>query len=181
MPILEPMQDFIKALREARSLLLDVVGDVIKVQKVLEQSKGKKVARSLDTLTFQSKEARQHLEKIASGQGRTENFIAIAEIMEGTGANIEEHIDFLKNHRDFIREKYGLSVANRLMEMLYGGGGKQSIRFDLWGLVFMGDDFYPSEDIAVEANRILDNISELNSQLEELHDMLLSITPNKVA
>ena len=101
-------------------------------------------------------------------------------MLDASGEEIETSLGRLSKKQTFVRETLGLAWANKLDKMLYGGGGKQSIRWDLARLVGMSHEMYSQEDLAKEAQLIMQNILNLNIQLEELHDALLKIQPPAV-
>jgi hypothetical protein len=169
------LTDVVVAIRQVLDLLGDAGGKALVVAEVMKQRKGKKAAKHLDTLVFGGDGSRRHLERIAAGEGDALAFAAIQRKMDETGENVERALDGLKELRNFIRERYGMAVANRIGNLVYAGGGKTSIRMDLQGLAWMHDSFYSSEEVAGEARRILANIEALNAGLTELHDLLLKI------
>jgi len=95
--------------------------------------------------------------------------------MDETGVAVERSIDQLKKCRGFVRERYGLGFANQIDALVYGGGGKASIRFDLLGLVGRGTPENSADEVAQEAARIFANITDLNKKIETLHDQLLKL------
>ncbi|RVI63892.1 hypothetical protein CN187_23765 [Sinorhizobium meliloti] len=168
--------DAAKALREVIGLLSEVGRAVGAISNAVEGRKGKQAAESLDVLAFKSDGTRRHLEKIAAGEGRFEDFDAIREKMEETAADVEASIDRLNALRAFLRERHGMGLANRVSDLVYAGGGKASIRMDLRHLAFMQHDHYSSKEVALEARRILYNINALNESLVSLHDEILRIS-----
>lgn len=172
--------DAVKAVREALGLLGDVTAKVKTVSEAHQRRRGKKAASDLDTLAFRSDGSRKHLENIASGKAKAEDFERIAKTMERTGGQVEEALDRLRDTRAFIRKRFGARVANKIDDMIYAGGGKQSIRRDLELLARMDHETYSVEEIALEAQGILSRIELLNEQLAEVHDLLAGVSQNRV-
>jgi hypothetical protein len=173
------LTDVVKAVREILALTNDVVGKVRDVSEATQRSKGKRAAGAIDVLSFSSDGSRRHLERIAAGQGEAEDFLAIAEKMAMTGFAVERAMGRLTAYRTFIREKFGLALANEIENLIYSEGGKASIRIDLEALSVMNDPFYSREDVAREAERILANIKKLNKDIEAIHDKLLELGRNE--
>ena len=167
--------DVIVATRQTLELISDAASKTVAVAEAVQRHKGKKAAKSLDTLVFGGDGSRVHLERIAGGQGLPEDFDAIATKMDETGRVVEQAIDRLQQYRAFVRQRHGMALANKISDLVYAGGGKASIRLDLEHLVFLNDNFYSPEHIAAEAQRILGNIAALNAGLEQVHDEILRI------
>lgn len=167
--------DVVTATRQTLELISDAANKVGTVVEAIQRHKGKKAAKSLDALAFGGDGSRRHLERIAAGQGKAEDFDAIAVKMDETGIVVEEAIDRLQQYRAFVRQRYGMALANKISDLVYAGGGKASIRLDLEHLVYLYDNFYAPEAIADEAQRILGNIAALNAGLEQVHDEILRI------
>lgn len=167
--------DAIQALRQFIGLVKDVTGMVGTASEALQRKKGKKAARQMDVLTFPGDGSRRNLERIAAGDGLPEDFEAIEAAMAETGEAVESSFKKLKASRNFIRERFGLQVANKINDLIYSGRGKESIRLDLSLLARMEHEHYTKEDVASEANRILENIHALNAGLAELHDLLMGL------
>lgn len=169
------LTDFATALEKIMDVIAKAAGGVEVVSEAIQRSKGKKAAGALDAIAFKSDGSRRHLENIAAGKGQLADIEAIATVMNRTGGSVEDAIDLLDNNRKFIRERFGMDVANRIGELIYAGGGKASIRWDLQALVGMDDAFYAPEAVAEEAERILRNIHKMNAALVELHDILVQL------
>lgn len=167
--------DVLTALEKLMGILERTVGYVRATDNAIQRHKGRKVADALDVLAFKSDGSRKHLEAIAAGNGMLKDFEGIATRMNQTGEDVEEALELLEKSRKFIRRRYGMELANRLDGMMYAGGGKASIRLDLYRLARMEDEFYSPEDVANEARLILKNISALNKGLEQAHDILIEL------
>lgn len=171
--------DVLTALEKLMGILERTVGYVRATDNAIQRHKGCKVADALDVLAFKSDGSRKHLEAIAAGNGKLKDFEGIATRMNQTGEDVEEALELLEKSRKFIRRRYGMELANRLDGMMYAGGGKASIRLDLYRLARMEDQFYSLEDVANEARLILQNIDTLNKGLEQAHDILVELRKNE--
>lgn len=159
----------------ARDTVVNVADGIGVIRDTYSSYKGHKVAGSLDTIAFKSNKSRRHLERIAEGKGSFDDFQMIGRIMDETGGQVETALDRLHDHRDYVRKKFGMAVANRIDDLVYAGGGKASIRFDLIRLSGMDHEMYTSDEVVAEAKLILANIEKLNTALVALHDEVLKI------
>jgi len=169
------LTDVIRSLRELMGFADDVSARVKVVSEFFKHHKGKRAAGSLDVLSFRADGSLKHLENIVTGKATNEDFDAILGKMNETGAAVERSMDDLKQHRDFIRNRYGMALANKIDFLVYGSGGKESIRADLRSLVSNGSPDGSSENVTEDARRILANITDLNKRIEEFHDQLLKL------
>lgn len=135
----------------ARDTVVNVADGIGVIRDTYSSYKGHKVAGSLD------------------------DFQMIGRIMDETGGQVETALDRLHDHRDYVRKKFGMAVANRIDDLVYAGGGKASIRFDLIRLSGMDHEMYTSDEVVAEAKLILANIEKLNTALVALHDEVLKI------
>jgi prefoldin subunit 5 len=145
------------------------------VSGAYQKHKGRKTADQIDMLAFGEDGSRRHLERIAAGNGNSEDFEAIVQKMGETGEKIEKALAKLKKSREFVRKNYGAQLANTIDRLIYAGRGKQSIRMELTMLASMDLTFYSADQIAAEAQAIMSNIQMLNDELAEVHDVLAGI------
>lgn len=169
------LTDVVNSIRLVVSLGKDVKGVVDATSEAMQRGKGRKAAANLDVLAFKNDGSRKHLERIAEGRGTIADFEAIATKMNQTGEVVENAIASLRASRRFLRERYGMQVANKVDSLIYAGGGKASIRLDLELLARMEDSSFTPDAVANEARRILANIQSMNAGLEELHDLLIEL------
>ncbi|MCD7111833.1 hypothetical protein LRX75_22660 [Rhizobium sp. DKSPLA3] len=167
--------DILTAVEKVMGILEKTVGYVGATNNAIQRYKGRKVADAVDTLAFKSDGSRKHLEAIAAGKGDLSDFEGIATRMDQTGEDVEEALELIEKSRRFIRQRFGLAEANRLNGLIYSGGGKASIRLDLYMLARMEDPHFSADEVAADAQRILDNIQSLNAGLEQAHDMLIEL------
>ena len=94
--------------------------------------------------------------------------------MADSAGEVEASKVMLGEFRDQLRERYGLAAAQKLTDMIDGTSGKKMIRYTLLNLVDAGRVGNPNRsDIQDTAQQALQLIGQLNSQLIELHDLIL--------
>ncbi|MBY8604162.1 hypothetical protein K7N18_04880 [Burkholderia arboris] len=168
------MTDFVKAVREILGLakdLREIAGWGI---DALDKGHRRRAAKSVDGLTFGPDMTRRPLERIAAGQGTPRDYESIAVQLSESAGSVEDSVERLEKYRDKLREEYGLAAANKLTQTIRGEGGKMSLRMALHLLVDEANDERTApEALQDQARWILRNIDLLNTNLVELHDLIV--------
>lgn len=166
--------DLVKGVREILGLVRDLREFAGWGIDALDKGRRRRAAKSVDGLTFGPDRSRQPLESIASGQGTAEDYEMIAVRLGESAGSVEDSVDRLEKYRDRLREEYGLAAANKLTDVLRGEGGKMSLRLALELLVHdSNDERSTPEALQDQARWILQNIDLLNTNLVELHDLIV--------
>jgi hypothetical protein len=138
-------------------------------------SKRRQAARNLETLRFSKAGTRPHLERIVSGLYEPSDLEAVGTIMADTAGEVESSIVGLGRFHDQIRETFGMEAVELLEKIMHGPSGKQMIRYSLLELVNAERLNLSEGTIRQRAGDALRAIEELNRNLRELHDKVLSI------
>ncbi|CAM8819207.1 MULTISPECIES: hypothetical protein [Burkholderia] len=166
--------DLIKGVREILGLVKDLREFAGWGIDALDKGQRRRAAKSVDKLTFGPDLSRRPLERIAAGQGTPEDYEMIATRLGESAGTVEESVERLEKYRDRLREEYGLAVANKLTDVIRGAGGKMSLRLALELLVQDSKDDHSSpEALQYQAQWILRSIDLLNTNLIELHDLIV--------
>jgi hypothetical protein len=173
-PIPGSLTDAVKAIRE----LLGLVGDLAKgggwVVDIYQGRQRRVAARNLETLRFTKSGTRPHLEHIIAGTHTPEDIEAIARQMAESAGEVETSIRHLSQFKDKVRERYGMRAVELLEKLIYGPSGKMIIRHSLLDLVAAaGNPKTPKKVIRDRAAQVLRWIESLNSDLCQLHDLIL--------
>lgn len=166
--------DLVKGVREILGLVKDLREFAGWGIDALDKGRRRRAAKNVDGLTFGPDLTRRPLERIAAGQGTAEDYESIAVRLSESAGSVEDSVDQLEKYRDRLREEYGLAAANKLTQTIRGEGGKMSLRFALELLVHDSNDARSTpESLQDQARWILRNIDLLNTNLVELHDLIV--------
>jgi len=166
--------DIAKAVREAIAALRDIAKLVDDGVNLFDRRKDRTAAKNLSNFIFANAGSRQHLERLSAGVGTLADIEAIGQQMADTAGEVEDSILSLQSYYDHCRERYGLAAATKLQDIMLGPAGKRMIRYNLLEIVQAGRSEPPNlGHIQSAARQALQSIDYLNSQLIELHDLLL--------
>ena len=163
--------DIAKALREIIGALRDVGSLVKDGAQLFDKKHAKNAATNLYTLAFAPHGSRQYLERIAEGKGTADDLKAIGQQMADTAAEVEISIQALTRFEQRLRETFGMESAYKLDRVINGPSGKQMLRHSLIEMAKAPN----VESVQARAKEALAIIDELNQQITDLHDMILSV------
>jgi hypothetical protein len=165
--------DLARSVREGIGALRDMMTFSTDMRRLFDRRKARKAAQAIYGLAFTPRGMRAPLERIASGNGSSDDFRAIARRMRETASGVAEKIELLTTKLEiYIRENHGMKFSQELDSLIYYR--KLTIRDDINKFLYlMEHENWDSSKHKSDIDEILKSIKRLNKQLSRVHDKLL--------
>lgn len=174
------LTDIAKSIREIVAALREIGTFFGDSAEMIDRRRARTAARKMSDLSFGPGGSLGPLERISAGQGQKSDYEELRSTFDQSAEIVDEAIALLGRYRDRVREKFGMAVAQKLDQIIYGDCGKRKIRALIMQLLGSAEtEGADSAYLQSEARRAVEMIETVNRQLIDLHDMILPAAAKK--